>query len=86
MTNRAERLYVESNQSITLSEAVRLYVNSIKSKANQDGAHKELFRFVNWYGPGRTLLGLNPPEIGAYAESMTGVGASPQTHGPTSRP
>ena len=79
MTNRAERLYVESNQSITLSQAVRLYVNSIKSKANQDGAHKELFRFVNWYGPGRTLLGLNPPEIGAYAERMTGVGVSPQT-------
>jgi transcription elongation factor GreA len=69
---------VESSQSITLSEAVRLYVDSIKSKDSRNGIHKELFRFLNWCGPDRTLFDLSPPEIGDYAERMTGVGASSQ--------
>lgn len=69
---------LESTQSITLSEAVRHYVASIKAKDSRDGVHKELFRFLNWCGPDRALVDLSPPEIGDYAERMTGVGASLQ--------
>ncbi len=69
---------MESSQSITLFDAVRLYVDSIKAKDSRDGVHKELFRFLNWCGPDRALFDLKPPEIGDYAERMTGVGSSPQ--------
>ncbi len=65
-------------ESTTLLEAVRLYLAGAKPKENQEEVQRELDRFAHWCGLDRTISELRPPEIGDYAEQMSGSGTSPQ--------
>lgn len=67
---------MQPGQSITLLEAVGLYVGTLKKEANHQEEERELFRFVRWCGPGKAVPELTPPEIGQYAEQVAGT--SPQ--------
>ena len=67
-----------ANEPVPLSQAVQIYVASVKKKDDHEEIHKELFRFLRWCGPDRTLTQLSPPEIGDYAERVGGAGTAPQ--------
>ena len=67
-----------SSESVTLTEAVTLYIGSIKAKDNHEQVHRELYRFVHWCGQQKTLSQISPPEVGEYAEQMGGTGTTPQ--------
>ena len=67
-----------AKEPVSLSQAVQSYVTSVKKKDDHEEIHKELFRFLRWCGPNRTLAELNPPEIGGYAERVGGAGTAPQ--------
>ena len=69
---------MQPSQSITLLEAVGLYVGTLKKEANHQEEERELFRFVQWCGPGKTVPELTPPEIGQYGDQVAGTGTSPQ--------
>ena len=71
-----------SNQSVTLREAVELYLSSLKTKDDQSEAHQQLHRFVRWCGADREIWGIAPPEIGEYGEHTAGAsgGASAVEH------
>jgi transcription elongation factor GreA len=68
---------LESHDTLTLIQAIGLYVDSTRSKAVNEAAHRELFRFVQWCGPDKPLIEINPSEIGAYADNIGGSGTSP---------
>jgi transcription elongation factor GreA len=67
-----------ANEPVPLWQAVQTYVASVKKKGDHEEIHKELFRFLRWCGPDRTLTQLSPPEIGDYAERVGGAGTAPQ--------
>jgi transcription elongation factor GreA len=71
-------LTLQTGESKTLLEAVRLYVDSFKSKDNQEGVHRELHKFIQWCGPDRTFSEISPAEIGEYADQVGGTGTTPQ--------
>lgn len=66
---------MEPTESITILQAVGLYINSIKAKTSQQYTQQELSRFVHWCGLERTLADLNPSVIGDYTDQ---VGYTPQ--------
>lgn len=68
---------METHDTLSLIQAIGLYVDSTRSKAVDETAHRELFRFVQWCGPDKPLVEISPSEIGAYAESIGGSGTSP---------
>ncbi|MDA0770537.1 MAG: transcription elongation factor GreA [Chloroflexi bacterium] len=68
---------LETGETRTLNEAVGIYVESFKTKESDDSVHRELFKFVQWCGGGRTLMGIKPSEIGDYAEQVGGTGTTP---------
>ena len=61
-----------------LKEAMGTYVGTLESDDDYERLHKELYRFVHWCGPERSLENITPPEIGDYAEKQGGTGTSPQ--------
>ena len=63
---------------VLLQEAVGTYVGTLSSNDDYVRLHKELYRFVHWCGPQRSLEDITPPEIGNYAEQQGGTGTSPQ--------
>ena len=69
---------MESGESITLSEAARLYVGSLKAKDDHGEVQRELFRFLKWCGQDRALSEIHPPEVGEYADQMGGASVSHQ--------
>lgn len=68
---------METSQSTTVSEAVGIYIGSLKLPAKQEGAHRELFRFVRWCGRERDLARMAPSVIGDYADQVVGRGTTP---------
>lgn len=68
---------MESPVSITLIQAVGMYVDSCKGKSTADNVHRELFRFVQWCGPERPFGEINQSEIGEYADNVGGTGTTP---------
>ena len=66
------------NQTVTLLEAVGLYVKTLDQETNRLEEERELFRFVQWRGSDKTLSEITPPEIGQYADEIVGTGTSPR--------
>ena len=72
---------MEPSESMTVLEAVGLYVKSIKTKDNRDEVQKELFRFINWCGQDRPIARISPSEMDEYATQVSGSGTSPRAVG-----
>lgn len=68
---------LETGEIRTLLEAVAIYVDSLKSKDNDESIHRELFKFVQWCGGDRSVSEINPSEIGDYADQVGGTGTTP---------
>lgn len=68
---------MESSDTLTLMQAVGLYLESYKGKPVQEATHRELIRFIQWCGPEREISGINPSEIGDYADNVGGTGTRP---------
>ena len=66
------------DEVLSLSEAVGSYVSSFQAKDNQEQVHRELYRFVHWCGPEKTFLEISPPEIGEYADRLSGPSSGPE--------
>ena len=60
---------------VTIREAITLYLDGHKSKADEALAQQELHRFAQWFGQSRPLSNLTPFEIEAYGQHMEGTGA-----------
>ena len=67
----------ETDQSRTLLDVVGIYVDSFKGKETEPSVHRELTKFVQWCGPNRSFIEINPSEIGDYAEQVGGTGTTP---------
>ncbi len=67
----------ETGESRTLLEVVGIYVDSFKGKKTDPSVHRELTKFVQWCGPNRSFVEINPSEIGDYAEQVGGTGTTP---------
>ena len=74
-----ERHTLNPDQSVTLIEAVGVYVEGLKSKDGQSQTQQELLKFVRWCGADRAMSELRPPEVGDYAEHAVGSGVGTQT-------
>ena len=69
---------VESNPSVTVMEAIGIYVTSLRTKESQSKAQQHLMRFVQWCGPDRALSDVNPSEVGEYGERAVGSSGGTQ--------
>ena len=69
---------IESSEPMSIRDAVGLYLTNLKPKDSQPHTQQELFRFVHWCGPDRTLPQLGPSEIEHYVEQAGGSGTAPQ--------
>lgn len=69
---------MEPPHSVSLLEAVGLYVGSFKGDDSHAEAQKELLRFIHWYGPDRALSELSPSQLDEYVGQVGGAGAAPQ--------
>ena len=72
---------MQTNESLTLVEAVGVYVSSLKSKDQHTQTQQELFRFARWCGNDRALSALGPQDVGNYGEQAVGSGNSGQAAG-----
>lgn len=63
---------MESNPSVSLMEAVGVYVASLRSKDSQSKAQQHLMKFVQWCGAERQIVEIRPSEIGEYGEKSVG--------------
>jgi transcription elongation factor GreA len=63
---------LESNPSVSLMEAVGVYVASLRSKDGQSKAQQHLMKFVQWCGAERRIAEIRPSEIGEYGEKSVG--------------
>ena len=62
-------------------EALGLYVGSLKPDSDQDGVHKEIFRFVQWCGSDRLFKDVAPLEVEEYSNKVGGGATRPQATG-----
>lgn len=69
---------MQSNESVTVIEAVGVYVTSLKSKDQHSKTQQELLRFARWCGNDRALLDLGPQDIGNYGQQAVGSSNSGQ--------
>lgn len=68
---------LESEQSVTVLDAVGSYMSSLRKKNVNPQAQKELLRFAKWCGHEKMISDVRPPDIGAYGEQTVGtVGGS----------
>jgi transcription elongation factor GreA len=67
---------LQPNESLTLIEAVGVYVSGLKSKDQHSQTQQELFRFARWCGNDRALSDLGPQDVGNYGEQAVGSGNS----------
>ncbi len=58
------------NQNISLGEAATSFLTRL-SPWEKEASQQEVYRFVRWYGAGRSLAGLTAPEIASYAEQLS---------------
>ena len=69
---------MESTESLGLAEAATLYLGTLTSQNNDGRMHRELFKFVHWCGPDRSISKLAPSEVGDYADRLVGTGTLPR--------
>ncbi len=69
---------MENNPSVSLMEAVSIYVATLRSKASQSTAQQHLMKFVQWCGAERQIVEIRPSEIGEYGERAVGSTGGPQ--------
>ena len=62
-------------------EALGLYVGSLKPDSDQDGVHKEIFRFVQWCGSDRLFKDVAPLEVEEYSNKVGRGATRPQATG-----
>ena len=63
---------MEPNSPVTFRDVLQLYVGSLKKQNDRAPAQQELLKFVNWFGVGRAISDVRPPEVGQYGEQMLG--------------
>ena len=66
-------LNLESVSTITVMDAVAVYVGSLRTKESQSKAQQHLMRFVQWCGPERALANINPSEVDEFGERAVGT-------------
>ena len=71
---------METIETTTLLSAVGTYAGTIKATEIDESVHRELYRFVEWYGAEKVFSQISPSEVGAYAEHIAGTGTSPQAN------
>ncbi len=62
-----------SHETVTILEAIGVYVSNLRSRDNNSQAQQELLRFVRWCGADRAMVDIKPVEIGEYGEQAVGV-------------
>ncbi len=67
-----------TTETVTLRDALDLYVGSLKKKGEETGAEQAILRFVNWCGADRAISELAPPEVGEYGGHAMGLGGGSQ--------
>jgi transcription elongation factor GreA len=65
---------LESNATVTLLDAVGLYIGSLRKKERQSEAQQQILRFVNWCGSERIFSRIEPSAIEEYGEQAIGMG------------
>jgi len=60
--------------SVTVLEAVGLYISSLRKKEKQAEAQQHILRFVNWCGSDRSFSRLAPSDVEEYGAQTVGTG------------
>lgn len=56
--------------TITIDEAARRFLITMPA-GQREASQQEIYRFVRWYGGGKTCQDLKPPQVASYAEQLT---------------
>ena len=59
-----------NGQSLSLGEAASRFLAKLPPE-ERGASQQEVYRFVRWYGWGRSLAGLRAPEVAKYAEQLS---------------
>jgi transcription elongation factor GreA len=68
---------LQSSQTVTLLDAIGIYVSSLKAKATQAPSQQELLRFAQWCGSDRIIAEMQPSVVEEYGSHAASSAARP---------
>ena len=64
---------MESSSTISIKDAVGIYLATLRTKENRFKAQQHLVRFVQWCGPERAIEKIKPSEVDEFGERAVGT-------------